>query len=229
MPTKSYSLPIIAELGNYDVLIDHKFKGLDLLIIGARGENGRIVIVTRGEEKDFLIRKKERVFGIWLNNDSMKINKAPSFYHMASSSKYLDFSANKLYKDFEIGIENLKFFESQNTYDESYINAFVEQKQEKNLYSKDLWKIKIIGETLFRQTVAFPKNIQPGNYTSEVYLINGKELAAMQIIPIKVQKVGFDAKIEKFAKNHSYTYGFLAVLIATVFGFVAFKLFSRSK
>jgi uncharacterized protein (TIGR02186 family) len=229
LPSKTYSLPIIAELGSYDVSIDHKFKGLDLLVIGARNENGKIIIITRGDEKDFLLRKKERVFGIWLNNDSMKIYKAPSFYHIASSAKYFDNNENKLYKDLEIGTENLKFFKFENDYILKYINAFVEEKQKKLLYSKDLGKVKIIGETLFRQTIPFPKNIQPGNYTSEVYLVNGRELISMQIIPIKVEKIGFDARVEKFAKSNSYAYGLLAVLIANAFGFLAFKLFSRSK
>ena len=55
-PHQSFALPLVAELGTDNIYIDHKFNGIEVLLIGARNENGRITIITRGEEKNFLVR-----------------------------------------------------------------------------------------------------------------------------------------------------------------------------
>ncbi|MFN5351179.1 MAG: TIGR02186 family protein [Alphaproteobacteria bacterium] len=224
LPKQSFALPLVAELGTDNIYIDHKFNGIEVLLIGARNENGRITIITRGEEKNFLVRKKERVKGVWVNNDSIKIYNAPNYYKIASSGKMGVNQNNPLLKNLEISIDNLNFLNTKNDYLKTFLQAFVEEKQQKNLYSAQVDRVQLIGETLFRDTIKFPKNISPGLYTTEIYLINGDELSSLQIVPINIKKVGFDAVIERFADNYSYLYGLLAVGLAILLGFVAFKL-----
>jgi len=223
-PHQSFALPLVAELGTDNIYIDHEFKGTDVLLIGARNENGRITIITRGEEKNFLVRKKERVKGVWMNNDSIKIYNVPNYYRIASSGKMGVNQKNPLFKNLEISIDNLDFLNTKSDYLKTFLQAFVEEKQQKNLYSAQVDRVQLIGETLFRDTTKFPKNISPGSYTTEIYLINGDELSSLQIVPINIKKVGFDAVIERFADNYSYLYGLLAVAIAILLGFIAFKL-----
>ena len=79
--SNSIAMPLLADLSVTKIDIDHNFSGLDILLFGTRKEDGEIIVVVKGPKKNYIIRKKEQIFGMWLNKDAVKIDDTYSFYH----------------------------------------------------------------------------------------------------------------------------------------------------
>lgn len=220
--------PIVADLAVRSIDIDHNFIGMDILLFGARNDVGRIVVVVRGPERDYIVRKKEKIAGIWVNKESVHFDGVNSFYAIASTSPLDDVKNNQLLSALGIGVDNIRLkTSSKNLSADDFRRAFIHQKQTENLYMNTISKVTFWGETLFRTVLKFPKNIEGGWYTAEVYLFNNGILSAVQSTPILVEKTGFEAFIYDIAHSYSFIYGLLCVLMAITAGWMANAIFGR--
>ena len=77
-----------------EIAITSDFHGADLTIFGALSNTDQlllavgqydVVVVLEGPREDATVRKKERVFGIWVNTRSMTFEAVPHSYSMSSS------------------------------------------------------------------------------------------------------------------------------------------------
>lgn len=220
--------PIISGIATNQIDIDTKFTGTQVLLFGAKGDYGDIIIVVRGPEQNYIISKKDKFFGIWYNKQRMKIKNAYGYYSFFSTAR--NPKASKVFSDFGIGRDALKFDISGDYRDETKIifqEEFISNLEYKNLYATNPHKIEFLDETLFKVMIDFPKNIPSGIYTAEIYLIDEDNLAALQSIPIYVNQVGFSADIHNMAYQHPVLYGIMAILIAVIAGWLANLFFSR--
>jgi uncharacterized protein (TIGR02186 family) len=226
--------PIDADLDVRSVDIDHNFNGMDLLLYGARNDIGRIVIVLRGPEKRYLVRRKEKIAGIWVNRKSVAFDNVPGFYAAASTSAVADIRNDQLLAALNIGADHVpmavrkdqKHLKSDITAQE-FRTALVEHLHSTGLYRTDFSEVSFMGETLFRTWLEFPRNILGGRYTAEVFLFADGKLTAVQTIPIEVSKVGFEALVYGFAHRYPWVYGLLAVMMALGAGWAGNKVFRR--
>ena len=98
------------------ISITSDFSGADLTIFGAldnldplvRRQNRYDVIVTlEGPERLTTLRRKERVFGMWINMDSRDFSNAPTSYSLASTRPLRDMATEKGLQLLSLGIGNL--------------------------------------------------------------------------------------------------------------------------
>lgn len=221
--------PIISGISTNQINIDTKFTGTQVLLFGAKGDYGDVIIVVRGPEQNYIVSKKDKFFGIWYNKQRMKIKNAYGYYSFFSTAGNPKVS-NKVFSDFGIGRDALKFDISSDYEDDIkniFQSEFISNLEYKNLYTINPHKIEFLDETLFKVMIDFPKNIPSGIYTAEIYLIDENHLAALQSIPIYVNQVGFSADIHNMAYKHPVLYGIMAVLIAVIAGWMANLFFSR--
>lgn len=226
---QSFASPIISGISSNEINIDHKFNGTQILLFGAKGDAGNIVITVRGPKKDFVVTKKQKLLGVWYNGQRVTFKDSYSFYSLFSTFNK-DEQEEELLSDLELGGNNLKFKHPSDKV-EKKINDFevhfIELLEKQRLYSTSPKKIDFLDETLFKVILNFPKNISRGIYTVEIYLIQEGSLLSFQAIPIYVNQVGFSAQILDFANQESFLYGLAAVLIALVIGWLANYLFAR--
>lgn len=230
LPNISYSGPIISGISSNEINIDTKFRGTQILLFGAKGDAGNIVIAVRGPKKNFLITKKEKLLGIWHNGSRMKFKDSYSYYSFFSASHSDLDPASQLLSELELGRNNLKFNKSGDVDAQEqgeFEVQFVDKLEKSKLYSTGLNKIDFLDETLFKVSLNFPKNIARGTYSVEIYLIDEDSLVSFQSIPIYVNQVGLSARILDFAYQESFLYGLLAVAIALVVGWLTNYLFAR--
>lgn len=220
--------PLVADLSNYRISMDANFSGTRLFLFGVRNEGGDIVVVVRGPQKNYLVRKKEEFAGIWINRDRMKFFDVPNFYAIASSKPLSDIDRNTLFSGLRIGENHLISAPADpakiarfNAFEE----AFLDYQHAQKLYMSNPEPISFMGETLFKTTVDFPDNIPPGEYTAEIYLISDGEVVGMQSTPISVVKSGLDAFIYNFAHGQPALYGLTAIACALAAGLIAGRLF----
>ncbi len=227
--SSSLASPVISGISTNEINIDHKFLGAQILLFGAKGDAGNIVITVRGPKKNFLVTKKEKLLGIWYNGERVKFKEAYSFYSLFSTFTDQEPLDSEL-SEMELGSDNLKFITSSGV-EAKKKNEFqlqlINQLEKNHLYASGTNKIDFLDETLFKVMLDFPKNISRGTYTVEIYLIHDGTLLSFQSIPVYVNQVGLSAKIFDFAHEESFLYGLIAVAIALIVGWIANYLFAR--
>jgi uncharacterized protein (TIGR02186 family) len=220
--------PVIADLSLRQVEIDSSFKGTEILLFGARNDAGDVVVVVRGPEHSYIVRKKERVAGIWVNKKQAIFNNVNGFYVVAASRSLEEIKNNLLLANLVIGMDNFKpKGEDEEDSTPEFQKALIDKQQHDKLYYPIVGEVSFIEDTLFRTIIKIPDNIPRGTYTAEVYLFSDGQLIGMQSTPLIVEKKGFDALVFDFAYQHSAVYGILAVLIALAAGWGAGALFRR--
>ncbi|MDX1950016.1 MAG: TIGR02186 family protein [Rickettsiales bacterium] len=223
--------PIVADAYPRKIDIDHKFKGQDVLIYGARNDAGNIIILATGPKKDYILRKKGKVAGIWTNIENTKVKDVYSFYSISSMRDISSIQNISLLKSLKIGFENLRYsvISDSNIGDKSSAKKITKEindiMKEQQLYFSKNEDILFWGETLFRTFIKFPKNIIRGTYNIDIFLFNDGLLQSVQTMPIIVEQVGFEAFMFNFAHNKPYIYGILAVFLAIISGLFASQLF----
>jgi uncharacterized protein (TIGR02186 family) len=217
-------------MSEYRIAIDSDFSGKRMLLFGARNDPGHLVIVVRGPERDVTIRKKSRVFGVWVNSQQLTLRDVPSYYAITGSRKLGELGPSPLYPSLEIGLPSIDLtgYGVDTPQDrQAFVDAFFQLQTENNLYSDFQRPVSFMGSTLFKTALYFPDNLPRGEYAVDIYLLEDGILRSMQTLPLVVDKVGFDAFIYRLAHEHAFLYGLLAIMIAVGAGWLVSYLFSR--
>ena len=226
----AYAKPLIADISDYRIEITSQFTGTHLLLFGARNSSGDVIIVIRGPQRDFIVRRKERVAGIWINRTQMQFDGIPSFYAIAASRPLEDMRDTNLFDPLRLGIEHLKPAPTADTDTQlhaTFWDALIAWHEAQSRYRTAVADVRFMGETLFKANIYFPDTTPRGTYTAEIYLFNDGRLVSMQSSPIEVYKTGFDAFVYDTAHDHPALYGLLAIVLAASAGWGASRLFAR--
>lgn len=224
---------IVAALDDHLVAIDTGFSGSKVLLFGATEGEGDVIIVVRGPSKKEVVRKKERIMGVWANKKQVVFDDTPAFYNIAASGNLNELVPASTRQRLELGPENLKNFvapQSRSMSDKDKLEfwqALLRSKINDGLYASTHTPVKFLGKRLFRADINFPANIPVGTYLVYVYLVKDKDIVSTQITPLFVSKIGAEAEIYDFAHRHSFAYGVLAVVIALFAGWFASVVFRK--
>lgn len=222
---------LVIDLSTPVVAITAGFSGTDLLLFGATRGEGDLVVVVRGPEENPVIRRKEKVGGIWINKENVTFVNVPAFYALASNRLIDDYVPSDIASIHQIGVDQIIFtpHTKQRAVKDikSFSEAVVRIKQREGLYTTDAIDLVYLGNGLFRTLVHFPANVSVGTYGIDVYLFNEGKLIDNQTTLLNVRKFGLEADIYNFAHRHSAYYGILAVLIAVAAGWLANAAFRK--
>ena len=231
VPAPASSQSICTDLSTREVAISTGFTGAELLLFGATEGFGDIVVTVEGPKRDEIIRRKERVAGIWVNGTSVTFENAPAYYRTAASKPLSEIAAPEVLEKLQIGSSRIDLSTRSSRGAEAILEfreAFIRSKKRQALYSEDISDIKITRGRLFRSTIPFPVNVPIGTYEVTVHLFKDGRLVSSEKTPLTVQKVGLEAKIYDFAHDHAAWYGLIAIAIALVAGWLAGVIFRRA-
>lgn len=229
-PLPAHAAPLLADLSNYQITMDSTFNGTRLFVFGARNDNGDVVVVVRGPKKDYVVRKKREIAGMWVNAERVKLFQIPDYYALASSRPLAELGHARAFDQLLIGHDSLfnsPFDGSRQASYQSFTDAFVQYQKDRRLYRSEPAPLTFMGETLFKTVIEFPDNIPPGIYNAEIYLLKENTIVGTQVLPIEVRKVGIDALIYHYAHSQPLLYGIAAVLMALSAGWFAGRLFEK--
>lgn len=222
---------LVIDLSAPVVAITAGFAGTDVLLFGATRTEGDLIIVVRGPQEDHVIRRKERIGGIWVNRSEVTFADVPAYYAIAANRPTEEFVPLLEADIHQIGVEKIIFNPAagQGPVDDitQFSDALIRIKQRDDLYSMDAAELVYLGAGLFRTEVHFPANVAVGTYGIDVYLFEDGELIENQTTLLNVRKFGLEAGIFDFAQRHSLAYGVLAVLIAAFAGWLANAAFRK--
>ena len=225
---------VIGGLSTRNVSINTTFTGSNILVFGTikRGDSEEIVpsdiiIEVFGPETNITVRRKKKIFGIWVNSDPIKINNSPSFYSIVSTNK-LDNILKKT-EQLKSKIGRVQFFDPKNS-DPNYIEAINAQLRIKNkegYYNFNNPPVKLKETSLFSASIDLPANLTEGDYKTKIHLIQGGKVTSTSTDTIRVRKVGLGEWLYKIAHNSPLFYGIFSVLLALLSGWGASAIFRR--
>lgn len=227
---------LITDISNHLISVESDFTGTELLLFGAvkppqgiTGQDiGDIIIVIRGPQEEIVVRRKDRIAGIWMNAASHSFPAVPGFYAVASSRPVADITDANTLDRLAIGPERLQFSDRPSREPNPFKQAIIRQRIANGLYSDAKTSISFLGDLLFRTNITFPTNVPVGNYTAEFYLFRNGDLISAQTSPLFIKKFGVGRSIYDFAQNYPGSYGIIAIIAALLAGWIASVMFRRS-
>lgn len=226
---------IVSGLSQNRVSITADFDGSEILIYGAvkrdspPGDGPLDVIVTvQGPSAPLIIRRKERVAGIWINNAQVRIDQAPSFYVIATTGplpEILNRTENLRHKISiasairAVGISD----EAERAPD--FIEGLMRLRLADGSYGVKEGAVELNEDTLFRADILLPANLTEGDYLVRLYLTRAGKVVATQERVIGVRKEGLERFIFRMAHDAPMLYGIAAITIAALAGWAASTAF----
>lgn len=223
---------LVIDLSRSVVAITTGFVGSDLLLFGVTEGTGDVIVVVRGPLRNTIVRRKERVAGVWVNRSEMEFEQVPDYYALASNRPVDEFLAPEVRDVYQIGAAHLELV-PRGDYDNvgeinAFRNALIRNKQRQGLYGRIQGDVIFLGNRLFRTQIQFPANVSVGTYGVDVYLVRNGEIASAETTLLTVRKFGLEASIFDFAHRNSMAYGILAILVAVMAGWLAGAIFRKA-
>ncbi len=222
---------LVADISERTIEIRYSFSGAHLLLFGAIKkdagldvENPDIVVVVRGPAMPVVVRRKERIAGIWVNMDSLTFINAPGYYAVASTRPLDEIADRRTLRTHEIGFNNIQLA-IQTALDAEEYNAFrsafIRNKGAEGLFFSSTANVTLAEDVLFRTDVELPANVPVGSYAADVYLFQDGQLLGSHSTDLVVDKSGFERAVYDLAHMRPALYGLLAIFIAVAAGWTA--------
>ena len=222
------------------VPVTSSFTGQALTIFGAIDNvdplihrQGRydIFVVLEGPRADMVARRKERVFGIWMNVEGQAFADTPQSYLIASTRLARDITSLETLARLSLNIGQIRVQagESGPRADdlEAFVSALRRIKAESGLYRAFPGGVQFISQSLFRAELALPANVPLGQHRARAYLFRNGMLVGQTEAPLRIAKAGFEFAVSDFARNQSLLYGLCAVVLALFVGWLGRIVFRK--
>ncbi len=227
---------IVSGLSQNRVSITADFDGSEILIYGAvkreapppDGRPMEVIITVEGPSTPVQVRRKDRVFGIWLNNAEVRVDSAPSFYAVATTGPLQHILSDTENLRHRITIERaIRAVGITGEADESgaFVLAMLRVRTNEDRYRVLEGKVELTEDTLFRTDIVLPANLTEGEYKVRLFLLRGGRVVATQERLIGVRKEGLERLIFTMAHEQPLLYGLLSLLLAAFAGWAASAAF----
>jgi uncharacterized protein (TIGR02186 family) len=232
-PAPCFAENLISTLSDNAVEITSSFTGERIVVFGAiRGTPSesttyQVAVVVQGPDQDVIVRRKERVLGIWANRTSREFKRVPSYYVMHLSENFAE--APVRLGEYRLGVESLPFVQESAAERTSQLFAdeLAELKAARGLYVERTGEVDFLAPNVFRTTFFLPSDIPTGEYRVSVYLFRGGAFLAGQAQELTIEKGGFSDRIARAAQDEPLLYGLVAVGLSIFTGWFAGVIFRR--
>jgi uncharacterized protein (TIGR02186 family) len=222
---------IVTGLSQNKVQITTDFDGSDILVYGAVKRDApapsgemHVIITLEGPSSPLVVRRKQKVMGIWLNGASVQIANAPSFYAVTATGPVDDILSQA--DDLRFGITLARRINTKeinvNTMDfPEYTEALRRIRLQSNQYQVATDSVQLVDQTLFRTDFALPANVTEGNYKVRLFILRAGLVVDSQERFINVRKTGLERDLTNMAHQQPLIYGLLSLVMAAVAGWAA--------
>ncbi|MCD2174605.1 TIGR02186 family protein [Rhizobium sp. C4] len=223
-----------------EIAITSDFTGADLTIFGTLTnvddylqQIGQydIIVTLEGPRVDTTIRRKARVFGIWINTEQMTFSSVPQSYSMTSTRVIKDITTQQELASLNVGIDHIRLFAANYFGDiaalDDFRQAFRRQMLSGGLYQTNPGGIRFVSPSLFRATLKLPADVPNGVHMVHAYLFKSGEFLMETKLPLRVVKTGIEQSLTEAAYGNSFLYGLSAVIIALTIGWAGSVIFRK--
>ncbi|MER9231925.1 TIGR02186 family protein [Mesorhizobium sp. M0622] len=227
-------------LSTDNVSITAGFSGADLTIFGslenadplvARQGRYDVIVVLEGPARPVVVRRKDRVLGVWVNLESETFENVPVSYSVATTRPLQDVTDPNSYKQLSLGASNL-YLQPADAGDspatiEEFTAALRERKAATGLYSENVGGVQFLSQNLFRATVRLAPNVPVGTHKARAFLFKSGLFIKESSAQLEIRKSGFEQSIFRVAHDYSFLYGVFAVSLAMLTGWLGRLVFRK--
>ena len=222
---------IYFDLSEDSINIKTDFNGKEIIIFGLLKDNHDTLLTIKGPSLKMKIQKKERYFGVWINNKQVTYSKIPTLFFLSSSSDINEILPNSIQINNDLNFDKVL---NNKTFDQNFIfkndqsnwnENFVRIKKDQLFYKE--FEMKTFKNKLFQTGVFFPPNTMPGVYNVDIYYIKNNAIMNKDQKKIVIRKTGIGSKIYNFAKKNAATYGVFVIIFSIFSGLIAATLFRK--
>ena len=239
-PAPAHSENIQIGLSTNNISITAGFSGADLTIFGsledadpqvARQGRYDVIVVLEGPSQPVVVRRKDRVLGIWMNLESETFDDVPVSYSLATTRPLQDITEPTSYKQLSLGANNIYLQPadpgaSAETIQE-FTKALRQRKTATGLYSENVGGVQFLSQNLFRATVRLAPDVQIGTHRARAFLFKNGLFIKENSAQLEIRKSGFEQMVFRLAHNHSVFYGSFAIALAMVTGWLGRVIFRK--
>lgn len=224
---------IIGGVSQNRVWLTGNFSGTEILIFGAirhrlndADTEFDVIVTVEGPPQPVEIRRKSRLFGIWVNTDSAQMASVPSFYAVASTAPLNQILTSETDAEYRISTgQAIRAAQATGDNPQPFTEALVRVRERSGTYrTMERW-VYLDRGTLFRANIALPANLTEGAYTTRMYLVRDGEVVHRFRTAIFVRKDGLERWLHQLAYDQPLLYGLLALGIALFAGWGASAAF----
>jgi len=233
---------LIASVSNHRVTVTPNYSGEELVLFGSiekdsstpAGRNAYDLVVTvSGPRADMVARRKERRFGIWINNDSRQFLQVPTYLALFANRPFEDLASAEVQRRQQLGLNNVLLTQrvgpdyADVVPDDAFRKAFVRLQKQHGLYREDTAAVTFLTPTLFRTGIPLPAEVPIGLYNVEIKLFADGALVTKTDTAFEIVKVGFEQFVATTAQQHGFVYGLITAFMALMTGWMASIVFRK--
>jgi len=221
------------------VAITADFTGADLTIFGALdnadpkvARQGRydVIVVLEGPARPVVVRRKDRILGMWINTQSAIFVNVPVSYSVATTRALQDITDPKSYKQLALGVGNMHLQPAEPddpVLIDEFTDALRDRKQATGQFTVRVGGVQFLSQNLFRATLALAPNVSVGTHRARAFLFKSGVFIKETSAQLEIVKSGFEQRISGFSREYSFVYGVLAVAVAILTGWGGSLVFRR--
>ena len=243
VPVKAQTPPVEGiqiGLSTDNVSITAGFSGADLTIFGslenpdplvARQGRYDVIVVLEGPPRPVVVRRKDRVLGVWVNLESETFENVPMSYSVATTRPLQDITEPNSYRQLSLGASNL-YMQPADAGDspatiEEFTAALRDRTSATGLYSENVGGVQFLSQNLFRATVRLAPNVPVGTHKARAFLFKSGLFIKESSAQLEIRKSGFEQSIFRVAHDYSFFYGVFAVSLAMLTGWLGRVVFRK--
>lgn len=227
---------VVLGLSKDKVSITTSFDGSEILIFGAvkrespipEGSPLEVVITITGPSHPVTVRRKSKMFGIWVNTAAVEVDRAPSFYAVATTAPLPEVLSETEDLRHKVSIDRaIRSVGAPDNIENaaSFTDAVIRIRRDADLYQALESGIALDQQTLFRTAIEMPANLTEGDYATRIFLTRDGQVVSSYETSIAVQKVGLERWLFTLSRQQPFWYGLLSLAIAIAAGWGASAAF----
>jgi uncharacterized protein (TIGR02186 family) len=233
---------LIVSVSNHRVTVTPNYAGEELVLFGsvekddktpANRGNYDLVVTVSGPRADMVTRRKERRFGIWVNNDYRQFLKVPTYLALFSNRPFDAIAPPEVQRRQQLGLNNVLLTQrvgpdyADVVPDDAFRSAFVRLRSQHGLYREATSAVTFLTPTLFRTGIPLPGEVPIGTYDVDIRLFADGALVTRTDTAFEIVKVGFEQFVATTARQNGFIYGLVTAFMALMTGWMASIVFRK--
>ena len=187
------------------------------------------IIVIEGPLTEGVARRKNNVFGIWINTEQVTFESFPSYFHVLASGKLSSITNATTLAVEDIDPAAQARHSTVAGYWDSAVfgQALVRLMTERGHFGIHEGGVRFLSDTAYAARLVLPHDIANGRFVARTYVFRNGELVAQRSEGFAVQKMGFERFIYAAAVGQPLLYGIVCVILALFTGWLGGVIFRR--
>ena len=226
---------LVVTVAPSQIAVSSSYSGGTVVLFGAVAQSNAVLpriydvaVVVTGPRQNVVTRRKGRIIGVWVNQESRTFYNVPSFLGVLASRQLDEIASAEILRRQGIGLKNALFDAgvAPDSNDPFLLN-FIDIRRQQGLFDERAGGVTFLSRTAFRAEIPLPDNVPIGEYQVDLKLFHNGEMVGEALSTFSVVKIGVEDLVVNSATNHSLLYGLTVVSMAFFTGWFASIVFRR--